>query len=149
MAIVAGVSITITRRYRPQIWLGWVMTVVGMGLLILVKADTSKAKVIGFEILLGSPLGVLTAGVFFPILAPLNPLDNAHAIALYAFGRTFCQVCVLPIWAHHRSDVHIDSRSSASPFLAPSCRTGSFTTCPPNFTTNSPEGPPSRTLSFQ
>jgi len=56
-ALVGGVSVKVLQRYRPQLWLGWVLMVVGMGLLIMVKLDTPVPRIIGFCIIYGLGAG--------------------------------------------------------------------------------------------
>ncbi|KAJ7250496.1 major facilitator superfamily domain-containing protein [Mycena haematopus] len=80
-----------TRQYRPQIWLSWSLVIVGLGI--------SRAKAIGFQLISGAGLGMMTAAVFFPILAPLPVESNAHAIALYTFFRNFSNILAVTVGA--------------------------------------------------
>lgn len=96
IGIVAGLSVAATQKYRPQMWLGWVLSTVGVGLLITVNADTPTPTVIGFEVLAGVGIGILTSTVLFPVLAPLDITSSAHAVALYTFSRNFFQASSAP-----------------------------------------------------
>ncbi|CDO69089.1 hypothetical protein BN946_scf184992.g38 [Trametes cinnabarina] len=59
-AIVAtGVSVSITKVYRPQIWVAWVIYIVGMGVYTTMRADTRLAETIGIPILTGVGAGML------------------------------------------------------------------------------------------
>ncbi|TFY81266.1 hypothetical protein EWM64_g2741 [Hericium alpestre] len=91
-AMIGGLTIAKSGRYRPQIWFAWVLIMIGSGLLTTVNADTSRARVIGFEIVAGAGLGILMAATFFPVLAPLPVSTNALALALFTFFRNFAQV---------------------------------------------------------
>ncbi|TFY53267.1 hypothetical protein EVJ58_g9541, partial [Rhodofomes roseus] len=76
-SIITGVIITITKRYRPPIWLGWSLLMLGQGLLSTVKADTSRATSIGYQVLIGSGIGLVFTSAYFPILSPLPVSANA------------------------------------------------------------------------
>jgi hypothetical protein len=93
-ALLVGITIAKSRQYRPQIWLSWVLVIVGTAMFTTLDVDSSRAKAIGFQIIPGAGLGMMTAAVFFPILAPLPVESNAHAIALYTFFRNFSNVSV-------------------------------------------------------
>ncbi|THH02025.1 hypothetical protein EW026_g762 [Hermanssonia centrifuga] len=90
--IVSGVSIAITKLYRPQLWVGWVLLTVAIGVLSTIQADTPIAQVIGLPILIGVGCGILMAATYFPVLAPLPVSENAHALAFFAFCRSFANV---------------------------------------------------------
>ncbi|KAI0776679.1 iron permease [Trametes elegans] len=90
-AIVAGVSIEVFSKYRPQNYLGWVFTIVGFVLLSLLNKDSGPAKYIGFQIPLGVGLGILWISTQFPILAPLPFSNSAYALAFFIFVRNFAQ----------------------------------------------------------
>lgn len=79
------------KRYKPQNILGWSIAAIGIGLLSLLKADSSKAASVGYQVLGGLGLGLLYAGPTFAILAPLPVTRAAHALALSAFIRSYAQ----------------------------------------------------------
>lgn len=91
-ALIVGLTIAKTHRYRPQIWLAWALGIAGTGLLCTLHRNTPTSHVIGFEVIAGAGFGMLTAAVFFPILAPLPVESNALAISLYMFFRLFSGV---------------------------------------------------------
>lgn len=97
LSIIAGISITAFKCYRPQLWVGWSLTLLAMGLLYTLRSQTSKATAIGFQVLTGAGIGIAYTGTFFPVLAPLPLESNAHAIAFGAFLRAFAQVCTTQI----------------------------------------------------
>ncbi|KZT12007.1 iron permease [Laetiporus sulphureus 93-53] len=99
ISIVGGISITVLKRYRPQLWLGWCLTVLSMGLLSTLRSDSPRATSIGFGVISGAGIGTAYTGTFFPVLAPLPVSENAHAIALGAFLRAFAQVWGVAIGA--------------------------------------------------
>ncbi|KAI0935574.1 hypothetical protein AcV5_003966 [Taiwanofungus camphoratus] len=92
MTIVSGAAITATKRYRPPIWLGWGLLMLGHGLLTTLKYDTRRARSIGFQVITGTGIGLVYSSTYFPVLAPLPVASNAPALALYVFLRSFAQV---------------------------------------------------------
>ncbi|TFY62393.1 hypothetical protein EVJ58_g3901 [Rhodofomes roseus] len=97
--LVAGALITATKRYRPPIWFGWVLLLIGQGLLTTLKATSAKATSIGFQILIGVGIGAVYSSTYFPVLAPLPVEQNAPALALYVFLRSFAQIWGVAIGA--------------------------------------------------
>jgi hypothetical protein len=100
--IVAGASVAITKQYRIQLWFSWAATMIAMGVLSAVHANTPEAHPMAFPVLLGVGAGIVYCVCYFPVLAPLPVSENAHALALLAFLRSFAAVCArFP--AHSRS----------------------------------------------
>ncbi|KAJ7278809.1 iron permease [Mycena rebaudengoi] len=97
--IIAGITISRTKHYRPQLWLSWCFIMVASGLLSTLTADSSRSKAIGFEALIGVGIGILTTATYFPVLAPLPISENAHALAFFIFTRAFGQVWGVTIGA--------------------------------------------------
>ena len=60
--MVVGASVQIANRYRPQNYIGWILTVIGFGILTLLDTDSSKAKYIGCQVVLGIGLGIIWIG---------------------------------------------------------------------------------------
>lgn len=99
ITILGGASVTIFKRYRPQLWIGWTFLITGLGLLSTLDANASLAKQVAFPPVLALGTGLIFAVVCFPVLAP-TPIDqNAHALTLFAFVRSFATVCMKSI--HH------------------------------------------------
>ncbi|OCH88842.1 MFS general substrate transporter [Obba rivulosa] len=92
IAMLTGVSVGITKRYRLQIWVGWAITIVGLGLISMIRENTSRATSIGFQVVIGTGVGFIYSTVYFPVLAPLPVQLNAHALAFYTFFRALSQV---------------------------------------------------------
>ncbi|KAJ7917185.1 iron permease [Mycena leptocephala] len=78
--IIAGLTISRTKHYRPQLWLAWC--------LVMVSAGAH-----------GCRIGILTTATYFPVLAPLPISENAHALAFFIFTRAFGQVWGVTIGA--------------------------------------------------
>ena len=56
---VCGAAVTILGFYKPQNLVGWALSTIGIGLLTLIKADSSKAEWVGFQVIEGLGLGIL------------------------------------------------------------------------------------------
>ncbi|EKM52295.1 uncharacterized protein PHACADRAFT_176318 [Phanerochaete carnosa HHB-10118-sp] len=90
--IVSGIVIAATKTYRVQLVVGWIFYMVATGALSTLTADSSTAHGVGFLILMGIGSGILFSATYFPVLAPLPVSENAHALALFAFFRSFAGV---------------------------------------------------------
>ncbi|BGP41619.1 hypothetical protein JCM10449v2_005610 [Rhodotorula kratochvilovae] len=80
LAIAVGISVTVTGHYWVQNLVGWLFAIVGYGLLTLLKADSSRNMWAGFTVIIGMGLGMLYAATNFPVLAPLKPSQQPHAV---------------------------------------------------------------------
>ncbi|EXJ77868.1 hypothetical protein A1O3_09027 [Capronia epimyces CBS 606.96] len=91
MAIVTGFMIAKTAAYRWTIWLGWTITVLGAGLLVLLKVDTTIPQWIFIDLVVGIGLGILFPALQFQLQAASTNKDMAFAVALFVFFRSFGQ----------------------------------------------------------
>jgi EmrB/QacA subfamily drug resistance transporter len=92
MVVIGGVSASILKKYRPQMWFGWILAVIGAGAFSTVGANTPLSQAIGLPAIGSSGSGFLLALTYFPVLSPLPVSENAHALALFAFLRAFASV---------------------------------------------------------
>ncbi|KAF8572629.1 MFS general substrate transporter, partial [Ramaria rubella] len=91
-SVLGGISVKILKRYRPQIWTGWCLQVIGISLLTLVKLDSPVGLAVGFCVIYGAGAGINYATQVYPVLAPLPISANAHALSFYSFMRSFAGV---------------------------------------------------------
>ena len=91
-AIFTGLSVQILNRYRPQNYVGWILIIVGFGILSLLDEKSSRAMYIGSQIPVAVGLGIVWISTQFPILAPLPFSNSAHALSFFTFIRCFAQV---------------------------------------------------------
>ena len=96
VALVAGIAVKKTGRYLILIYAGWTLIIIGAGLLTTLRADSSIAKAVGFQAVIGSGVGMVYVSVIFPILASIPVTQTAPAMALYVFSRNFGSVSPFP-----------------------------------------------------
>ncbi|KAH9203338.1 MFS multidrug transporter-like protein [Leptodontidium sp. 2 PMI_412] len=90
-AVVVGLVITKTGRYRPSLWIGWLLTTLGMGLLICLHQSTNVPSWIFLSLVAGTGLGMLFSAQGFAAQASASNADLPFAGALYSFFRAFGQ----------------------------------------------------------
>ncbi|KAF7333533.1 MFS general substrate transporter [Mycena venus] len=96
-AIVAGVLVSKTGRYRPQMWTGWGISMIGLGLLSTVRRATPVWQTVLWGGVLGVGLGFEYSTTMFPVQAPLPVSQNARALAFLTFVGSFAGVWGLTI----------------------------------------------------
>ncbi|KAI0347418.1 iron permease [Trametopsis cervina] len=90
-ALIAGVSITVMKKYVPVNIVAWVILMVGFGVLTLMKVGLSRTQWLGYQVACSAGLGILFVSPLFAVLAPLPVSRNASALAFFAFTRAFAQ----------------------------------------------------------
>lgn len=91
-AIVAGIIMAKTGRYKILIISSWAVLVLGTGLIYLFDIDTPTWQRVLFQILAGLPVGALFTLTLPSIQASLSIEDLAHAKAAFSFARSFGSV---------------------------------------------------------
>ncbi|KAL0946522.1 hypothetical protein HGRIS_012733 [Hohenbuehelia grisea] len=92
IGIISGFSVAKIKQYRPQLWISWVLVIIGSALESTLRADSPRILSIGYTMVIGAGLGILTMTTYFPVLAPIHVSQNASALALFTFLRNFAQV---------------------------------------------------------
>lgn len=90
-AILVGRSVEITGKYLPQNYAGWMLCIIGFGLLSLLRSTSTLAQEECLQLLLAVGLGFLYVSPQFTVLAPMSVKDNATALALMSWSRQFGQ----------------------------------------------------------
>lgn len=90
-ALITGLLITKTGRYRYAIWFGWALSTLGVGLCCIINPDTSKAEYVIFMVISGLGLGVSFSANAFAIQASVKPSDLAISVAMFSFFRALGQ----------------------------------------------------------
>ena len=91
-AILAGVVMAITGRYKIQIIIWWAIIIAGSALLYLFDVDTPTYQWVIYQVLAGFGVGALFTLTLPPIQASLPIEELAHATATFAFCRSFGSV---------------------------------------------------------
>ncbi|KAF4769465.1 hypothetical protein HAV15_008777 [Penicillium sp. str.  len=116
--MVAGVLITVTGSYRWAIWLGWAFSTVGLGLMCLIKVDTSMVGWIFLNIVPGLGLGILFPSLGYAVQASADPENLAIAVAMFSFFRALGQaigVAVGGVVFQNRMFTNISRYSALAP----------------------------------
>ncbi|KAJ7485019.1 iron permease [Mycena galericulata] len=96
-ALIAGILVQVLNRYMPSNIAGWVLTIIGFGLLSLLTADSTVGQWVGYQFVAAAGTGMIFAATVFPILAPLSVARTAAALGFFAFCRAFAQTWGLTI----------------------------------------------------
>ncbi|KAG0349030.1 hypothetical protein BG004_002558 [Podila humilis] len=87
-SIASGFMVSKWGQYRPFIWLGLALSVIGTGLLALIKEDSSRGMMIGFLLINGAGLGFSMQTIMLAIQSAVDTKDIAVATAVATFFRT-------------------------------------------------------------
>ncbi|KAI0667858.1 Mfs1.1, partial [Trametes maxima] len=90
-AILTGLSITSTGRYRPQNYAGWAFLLAGFGVLSLLDERSPRAMYVGAQLPVAIGIGVVWISTQFAVLAPLPESSTTHALAFFTFTRMVAQ----------------------------------------------------------
>lgn len=91
MSIIVGIVCAKTGRYRWAIWIGWVLTTLGCGLLVLLKPGVSIPAWVFLNVPVAIGTGMLFPAMALAIQAAGRPQDAGHSVAFYSFLRVFGQ----------------------------------------------------------
>lgn len=91
MSVIVGIVCAKTGRYRWAIWIGWILTTLGCGLLILLDPGTSIAAWVFLNVPVAIGTGMLFPAMGLAIQAAGRPQDNGHSAAFYSFTRVLGQ----------------------------------------------------------
>lgn len=97
-AVVTGILITKTGRYRIFLWVGWTISLLGMGLFIDLKESTTVAQWVFLTIWAGLGIGMLLSAMQIAVQPAAPDQDVALAAAMVPELRTFGQALGLTIF---------------------------------------------------
>ncbi|KAF8443975.1 major facilitator superfamily domain-containing protein [Boletus edulis BED1] len=83
-AIIIGMTIKATGRYRVQTWIGWIFAVIALGLMSTIPRNGPTRKIYCGLMVSATPV--------YPIQAPLPVAQSASALAFMWFLRSFASV---------------------------------------------------------
>jgi hypothetical protein len=87
-AALAGIVMTITLRFRPAVWLGWTITLIGTGLFLLLTPTLSTAVRVIVMMVMGIGTGILFPALQFSVQAGQPDDDVAYAVSTFVFFRS-------------------------------------------------------------
>ncbi|THU84977.1 MFS general substrate transporter [Dendrothele bispora CBS 962.96] len=90
-AFTAGIVVTYTGLYRPIIYIGWGLMMIGFGLLSMLKEGNEVGKWVGYQVVVGAGAGLLFSTPNSSIAASLSPNQAASALSFSNFVRAFAQ----------------------------------------------------------
>ncbi|KAH9887680.1 iron permease [Cubamyces lactineus] len=90
-SLLCGFSVKLLNKYRPANIFGWIVSIIGFGLLSLLRANSSTSQWVGFQLVTAVGTGTVYASTIFAVMAPLPISRTAAALALHTFSRTFAQ----------------------------------------------------------
>ncbi|KAI1792582.1 MFS general substrate transporter [Ganoderma leucocontextum] len=134
-ALISGILIKVVQKYRLMNLVGWIISIVGFGVLSLLRPDSGLGESVGFQFLMAAGVGIVWTATVYPILAPLPVTRNAAALGFFAFCRAFAQTWGITIagvilqnqlksklpeafFAQFPGDVQIDMLYAAIPTIA-------------------------------
>lgn len=88
-AVVTGIVMAKTGRYRPSIQLGLLLSTIGCGILYLMKPSTSVPAFIFLNLVSGLGMGMVFPSETIAIQAASPPKDVAFAMGLFTLFRAF------------------------------------------------------------
>ena len=92
-ALTTAVLINRSSRFRPVTWLGWILTTLGISLLVLLTKSSSDTTCAGLFIIAGVGLGISAPALVLAAVAPATNEELSTAVGLHSFshclGRAF------------------------------------------------------------
>ncbi|OJD10853.1 hypothetical protein AJ78_08244 [Emergomyces pasteurianus Ep9510] len=86
-SVFVAVIIAQTGRFRWAIWLGWILTTLSTGLLLLLSPDTKTAVWATVLVFLGFGHGLILSALNLGVQAISTVSNVAHAVMMYSFLR--------------------------------------------------------------
>lgn len=117
-SVIVGRLMTKTGRYRWAIWLGWIITIAGTGLLILLDVDIKVYAWVLIFMAVGLGHGMILMSLNFSIQAMADSQNVGYAAAMYTFTRTFGMCIGVAVGGavfqnelkKHLGDLHLPTR---------------------------------------
>jgi hypothetical protein len=116
-AVITGLIVSKTGKYRPSVYLGWVITTLGFGLLILLDQKTTVVQFIFLTFVVGSGTGIIYSAQSFAVQASASDADVAFAAAMFSFFKTLGQTLGVAISGVIFQNI-FKSKLAASPLVA-------------------------------
>lgn len=82
-ALICGIVVKVTKKYRPINYAGWVMMTVGFGLLSLLRANSDVAHWVGYQILVSAGIGIVVSHFDSPLQSEGTSHDDVLVLVNY------------------------------------------------------------------
>jgi hypothetical protein len=82
LGTVAAISVKKTKTYRPQLWLAWILLIVGNGLMTTVRDDSPIGNIMAFSSIASIGIGIVVTTAYFPVLAPRKYLSIPYRLTV-------------------------------------------------------------------
>jgi hypothetical protein len=92
-SIITGLLVTWSGSYPWGIWIGWIVTTLGMGLLRLLDVGTPVSLWAGLNLVIGLGTGILFGAMAFAVQASVTSELLASAVSMFSFFRSLGAVC--------------------------------------------------------
>ena len=63
-ALISGILIKIVQKYRLMNLVGWIISIVGFGVLSLLRPDSGLGETVGFQFLMAAGVGIVVRSVW-------------------------------------------------------------------------------------
>ncbi|OAL56109.1 MFS general substrate transporter [Pyrenochaeta sp. DS3sAY3a] len=90
-SVATGIAIAVTGKYRWANLTGWFLATLGLGILIMLKPDTSTPAWIFLNLVGGFGTGILFPAMALAVQASATAKDQAYAANMFSFFRAFGQ----------------------------------------------------------
>ncbi|KAF2030060.1 MFS general substrate transporter [Setomelanomma holmii] len=90
-SVATGIAIAVTGKYRWANWAGWFLATLGVGLLIMLKPETSTVSWVFLNLVGGIGTGILFPAMALAVQASAAVKDQAYAANMFSFFRAFGQ----------------------------------------------------------
>lgn len=121
-SVLSAIAVQLSRRYRWNIWLGWIFTACGLGLMSMLDRSSTIAEQSGFQIIAGLGIGALYVVLVIPMQASAPSVDDTGlAVGMLVFFRLLGAVVGLAIGSaafNNVFDQHIASNGPLPPSAA-------------------------------
>jgi hypothetical protein len=84
---IAALVMAKTGRYRWAVWTGWMITVLGLGLLTLLEPTSSIPQWVFLNLVPGIGLGLVITSMAYALQAAVSAKDLPIAVAMFSFFR--------------------------------------------------------------
>ena len=88
--IIMGIVVSRTGHYIRGVYIGWLLTTLGTGLICLLGVNTSTVKWVFLNLVPGLGIGILYSAMSFAVQASAQSAgeDSGFAIAMFSFFRS-------------------------------------------------------------